>query len=103
MRRLHDPAFRLISSEKIWDRGAALTSRLQSFETELLAENENVAGLATINREPIGNETADFACGFHSYPDVGSHFPGLVVIEGQALPFSAPQFRQFPRGAHDAA
>ena len=28
-----DPAFRLIGSEKIWDRGAALTSRLQTFET----------------------------------------------------------------------
>jgi hypothetical protein len=28
-----DPTFRLISSEKIWDRGVALTSRLQSFET----------------------------------------------------------------------
>jgi len=26
-----DPAFRLIGSEKIWDRGAALTSRLQTF------------------------------------------------------------------------
>ena len=33
-----DPTFRLIGSEKIWDRGAALTSRLQSFETEMLAE-----------------------------------------------------------------
>ena len=33
-----DPTFRLIGSEKIWDRGAALTSRVQSFETELLAE-----------------------------------------------------------------
>src|SRR5229473_6442147 len=29
-----DPTFRLIGSRKIWDRGAALTSRLQSFETE---------------------------------------------------------------------
>ena len=28
-----DPTFRLIGSEKIWDRGAALTSRLQTFET----------------------------------------------------------------------
>jgi len=46
-----DPTFRLIGSEKIWDRGAALTSRLQSFETDLLAQDENVAGLATINRE----------------------------------------------------
>jgi hypothetical protein len=27
-----DPSFRLIGSEKIWDRGAALPSRLQSFE-----------------------------------------------------------------------
>src|SRR5262249_56632187 len=28
-----DPTFRLIGSAKIWERGAALTSRLQSFET----------------------------------------------------------------------
>jgi len=28
-----DPTFPLIGSEKIWDRGAAGTSRLQSFET----------------------------------------------------------------------
>ena len=32
-----DPAFRLIGSKKNWHRGTALTSRLQSFETELLA------------------------------------------------------------------
>ena len=31
-----DPTFRLIGSEKIWDRGAALPSRLQTFETDLL-------------------------------------------------------------------
>jgi hypothetical protein len=30
-----DPTFRLIGSEKIWERGAALTSRLHSFETEV--------------------------------------------------------------------
>ena len=41
-----DPTFRLIGSEKIWERGAALTSRLQSFETELLTQEENLAGLA---------------------------------------------------------
>ena len=28
-----DPTFRLIGSEKPWERGAALTSRLQTFET----------------------------------------------------------------------
>jgi hypothetical protein len=49
-----DPTFRLIGSEKTWDRGAALTSRLQTFETEMLAEEQNFAGLTRINRELIG-------------------------------------------------
>jgi len=53
-----DPTFRLIGSEKIWDRGAALTSRLQTFETEMLAEDGNFAGLARINRELIGKAEA---------------------------------------------
>lgn len=48
-----DPTFRLIGSEKNWDRGAALTSRLQTFETEMLAEEENFAGLAELNRALI--------------------------------------------------
>ena len=49
-RLLQDPTFRLIGSEKIWERGAALTSRLQSFETEVLERDENLAGLEAINR-----------------------------------------------------
>src|SRR6266851_5185091 len=53
-----DPAFRLIGSEKIWERGAALTSRLQSFETELLTEADNLAGLAALNRELIARAEA---------------------------------------------
>ena len=53
-----DPTFRLIGSEKIWERGAALTSRLQTFETEMLAEEENFAGLAGLNRELIGKAEA---------------------------------------------
>ena len=48
-----DPTLRLIGSEKIWERGAALTSRLQSFETEVLGQEENLGGLAAINRELI--------------------------------------------------
>jgi hypothetical protein len=48
-----DPAFRLIGSEKVLERGAALTSRLQSFETELLTQRENLAGLARISRDLI--------------------------------------------------
>jgi hypothetical protein len=55
-----DPTFRLIGSEKVWDRGAALTSRLQSFETEMLATEENFARLARIKRERIARvETVD--------------------------------------------
>jgi hypothetical protein len=53
-----DPTFRLIGSEKIWDRCAALTLRLQTFETEMLAEEENFAGLARLNRELIGRAEA---------------------------------------------
>ena len=53
-----DPTFRLIGSEKIWERGTALTSRLQSFETELLAEEGNLAGLASINRELVAKAEA---------------------------------------------
>ena len=53
-----DPAFRLIGSQKIWERGAALTSRLQSFETELLTEEENLAGLAALNRELVARAEA---------------------------------------------
>src|SRR5918998_1001071 len=53
-----DPTFRLIGSEKIWERGAALTSRLQSFETALLTQDENFTGLAQINRELISKAEA---------------------------------------------
>ena len=40
------PTRRLIGSERVWDRGATLTLRLRSFETETLAEKENLAALA---------------------------------------------------------
>ena len=45
-----DPTFRLIGSQKNWDRGGALTSRLQSFETEMLASEENLLGLMAVSR-----------------------------------------------------
>jgi hypothetical protein len=53
-----DPAFRLIGSEKVLQRGAALTSRLQSFETEVLTRPENLAGLAALNRELVARGEA---------------------------------------------
>jgi hypothetical protein len=53
-----DPTFRLIGSRKIWERGAALTSRLQSFETEVLTQADNLAGLAALNRELVARAEA---------------------------------------------
>ena len=47
-----------LSSEKVWDRGAALTSRLQSFETKMLAEDANFAGLAGLSRALIAKAEA---------------------------------------------
>jgi Transposase DDE domain group 1 len=37
-----DPTFRLISSKRVWDRGAALTSTLHWFETELLTKGMEI-------------------------------------------------------------
>ena len=53
-----DPTFRLIGSEKIWERGAALTSRLQFFETDLVTRDENLTGLARVNRELVAKAEA---------------------------------------------
>ena len=53
-----DPTFRLIGSEKIWDRGAALPSRLHWFETEVLSQHENLEGLSRINRELLAKAEA---------------------------------------------
>ena len=49
-----DPTFRLIGSPTRWDRGAALTSTLHWFETELLTREENLVGLMAVNRDLIG-------------------------------------------------
>ena len=57
-RLFQDPTFRLIGSRKIWERGAALTSRLQSFETEVLTQEENLTGLAALNRELLARAEA---------------------------------------------
>ena len=59
-RLAHDPTFRLIGSERIWERGAALASRLQSFETELLTQEKNLTGLSALNRSLLAKvETLD--------------------------------------------
>jgi hypothetical protein len=53
-----DPTFRLLGSKKNWDRGVALTSRRQSFETGMLAGDENLIGLMAVNRELIAQAEA---------------------------------------------
>lgn len=53
-----DPTFLLIGSEKVWDRGVALTSRSQTFETDMLAAEQNFAGLTRINRKLIAKAEA---------------------------------------------
>jgi hypothetical protein len=53
-----DPTFRLIGSKKILERGAALTSRLQSFEAGVLTQEDNLAGLAALNRQLVAKVEA---------------------------------------------
>ena len=76
----HDPTFRLIGSERVCDRGAALTSRLQTFETEILAQGENFAGLARLNRELIGKAEA-----------VGSSYRTVLDIDSTEIPVYGEQ------------
>ena len=53
-----DPTFRLIGSKRNWDRGAALTSTLHGFETEMPASEENLLGLMAVNRELVAQAEA---------------------------------------------
>jgi len=81
-----DPTFRLIGSEKIWERGSALTSRLPSFETAMLAEEQNLAALARLNRELLGKVEA-----------VGS--PQRVVLDVDST--EIPVYRQQEQSAYN--
>ena len=55
-----DPTFRLIGSNRNWDRDGALTSTLHSCETEMLTSKENLPGLMAVNRELVTQaETQD--------------------------------------------
>jgi hypothetical protein len=78
-----DPTFRLIGSEKIRERGAALTSRLQSFETEILTEEENFAGLAKLNRALIGKAE-----------EIGSGSRAVLDMESTEVPEYGEQLKR---------
>lgn len=47
-----------MGSEEIWKRRAALTSRLQSIEIDLLDLEENLVGLAAINASRVSRRLA---------------------------------------------
>jgi Transposase DDE domain group 1 len=53
-----DPTFRLIGLRQDLGTRGSLDVRLQSFETELLTQEENLAGLAALNRELIAKAEA---------------------------------------------
>jgi hypothetical protein len=72
----HDPPLRLIGSATIWEHGAALTSRLPSFETAMLTEEAHFAGLARINRERTGRGDAVYS-------------PQQVILNADRLPTRA--------------
>jgi len=79
-----DPAFRLIGSKKVMERGVALTSRLQSFETEPLTQAANLAGLAALNRELIAKgEAINSAAGGAGY---GQHRKSRVTAARNKAP-----------------
>ena len=50
-----DPAMRWIVGGKAVERGGASTSQMGRFETELLANDENLAALADLSGGPTGN------------------------------------------------
>jgi hypothetical protein len=79
-----DPTLRLIGSEKVWGRGAALTSRLQSFEIELLAPDENLAGLEAINRGLIA-PAVTIDSRQRVVPEMDSTEPGLRTTGARRL------------------
>ena len=53
-RLCHDPTFRLIGSEKNWDRGAALTSRLQTSRPRCWPKRVTLRDWRGLNRALIG-------------------------------------------------
>ena len=53
-----DATFRLIGSEKNWNRGASLTSTLHGFETGTLTSEDNLLGLMALNWELLGRAAA---------------------------------------------
>ena len=75
-RLAQDPTFRLIGTEKLWKRGAALMRRLQLFETDLLVQEENLACLEVINVRAIRKR--------HGMVSHGARTPWKSVVATEA-------------------
>lgn len=82
-----DPTFRLIGSEKVWEPGVALTSTLHWFETDLLAREENLSGLARLNRELVAQGES-----------VGSPHPVVLDLDSSESPIYGEQERSAYNG-----
>ena len=55
-----DPTFRLIGSPKLWDRGAALTSTLHWFETDLLTQDKNLVSWQSSRQSASNGPSAGY-------------------------------------------
>ena len=90
-----DPTFRLLGSKKNWDHGAALTSRLHGFETEMLASEENLIGFMAVNRERVAQaKTPDGSDRMVDDMD-STESPVHGQQESKALPVSTSSGRSF--------
>jgi hypothetical protein len=78
-----DPTFRLIGSEKIWERGAALPSRLHWFETDVLSQDENLEGLGQSGADCQGGGYGFTSAGSAGYGQHGN--PGLRRTGAECL------------------
>ena len=92
-----DPTFRLIGSEKIWESGAALPSRLHWFETEVLSQD------GYLRRLKKGNLGLNLSCK-DQYRDrviVTPVDPGLLV-ESPGVPARLDPSTSLRAGSRDA-
>jgi uncharacterized membrane protein len=80
IRLASDPTFRRMGSEKVWERGVALTSTLHWFETESLAREENLTGLVRLNRELVARAEG-----------VGSHHRVVLDMDSSESPVYGEQ------------
>src|ERR1700674_703350 len=80
IRLASDPTFRRMGSEKVWERGVALTSTLHWFETESLAREENLTGLVRLNRELVARAEG-----------VGSHHQVVLDMDSRESPVYGEQ------------